>query len=577
MADKNTIKNWFLTGLKPTQTQFWATWDSFWHKDDKIPITAIEDIENILNDKADAEALANHFTDAQAHEVLFNDKEDKTQKGVPGGYAPLNEFSKLANQYLDIVDDFTTGGSTTLASGETVKVLKTQIDAINTLLSSDNVNLDNIQELVDAIETVQMSLNSILVNDLTSGGTTKALTAEMGKILKALIDAKVSGAGTINYLPKFTGAGTIGNSRVSEDGMTMMFDSNSVFAKMFIRNSIGAILKFGFFNDYGYKFGDYLLFNEFNLGSYFRLFTPAASSVINAKTNGNLHLLENNIGRLLIGTNTDNNTDLVQVNGTILAKALKLTALPDSTGDALFTKILTAKADGTIGCEDKFENSTEYKKTVALANSFLNYLQFVLNPVFQYLDLVSSFGDSFDANNIQPISSDKWMKIVGNSTKLSVNGSSFNRNSYDVVNTSISNANSIDKFHFGIWLYVPGSSYEQPQFSSEYTSIFTDAHNIRIDARFYFELINSIDPIGVEIYGGATENHNLVLLYEYTGSVTNFIIIDDLRLQLSSDIRFIGIRIIAQATSNARVTPISFTIKPTKPLAENTVFGSIYN
>lgn len=71
MADKNTIKNWFLTGLKPTQAQFWATWDSFWHKDEKIPITAIYDIENILNEKADAEALANHLTDVNAHAGLF--------------------------------------------------------------------------------------------------------------------------------------------------------------------------------------------------------------------------------------------------------------------------------------------------------------------------------------------------------------------------------------------------------------------------------------------------------------------------------------------------------------------------
>jgi carbonic anhydrase/acetyltransferase-like protein (isoleucine patch superfamily) len=54
MADKNTIKNWFKTGLKPTQ----PTWDSFWHKDEKIPIMAIDDIENILNEKADAEVLA---------------------------------------------------------------------------------------------------------------------------------------------------------------------------------------------------------------------------------------------------------------------------------------------------------------------------------------------------------------------------------------------------------------------------------------------------------------------------------------------------------------------------------------
>jgi hypothetical protein len=44
--------------------------------------------------------------------------------------------------------------------------------------------LDTIQEIVDAIETVQASLSTILVNNLTSGGTTKALTAEMGKLLQ---------------------------------------------------------------------------------------------------------------------------------------------------------------------------------------------------------------------------------------------------------------------------------------------------------------------------------------------------------------------------------------------------------
>lgn len=71
MADKITIKNWFKTGLKPTQEQFWAWIDSFWHKDEKIPITAIDDIENILNAKADAESLSNHLADANAHPELL--------------------------------------------------------------------------------------------------------------------------------------------------------------------------------------------------------------------------------------------------------------------------------------------------------------------------------------------------------------------------------------------------------------------------------------------------------------------------------------------------------------------------
>lgn len=68
---KNTIKDWFKNGLKPVQEQFWAWIDSYWHKDEKIPIAAIDDIENILNAKADAEALTNHVDDANAHAVLF--------------------------------------------------------------------------------------------------------------------------------------------------------------------------------------------------------------------------------------------------------------------------------------------------------------------------------------------------------------------------------------------------------------------------------------------------------------------------------------------------------------------------
>lgn len=32
-----TLKNWFRTGLKPTQQQFWDLLDSYWHKNDPIP------------------------------------------------------------------------------------------------------------------------------------------------------------------------------------------------------------------------------------------------------------------------------------------------------------------------------------------------------------------------------------------------------------------------------------------------------------------------------------------------------------------------------------------------------------
>lgn len=67
--------------------------------------------------------------------------------------------------------------------------VQSQINAIVTLLNSDNVNLDTVQELVDAIETLQLSLSTILVNDLTTGGVTKALTAQQGIVLKGMLDS----------------------------------------------------------------------------------------------------------------------------------------------------------------------------------------------------------------------------------------------------------------------------------------------------------------------------------------------------------------------------------------------------
>lgn len=72
----NNIKNWFKTGLKPTQNQFWDTWDSFFHKGEKIPVASIEGIDDLLQSKVSS----THLNDANAHTDLFNNKLDK------GGY-----------------------------------------------------------------------------------------------------------------------------------------------------------------------------------------------------------------------------------------------------------------------------------------------------------------------------------------------------------------------------------------------------------------------------------------------------------------------------------------------------------
>ena len=47
-----TIKNWFRTTLKPTQEQFWDTWDSFRHKEDKIYAKEIEYLSEFIKQTA---------------------------------------------------------------------------------------------------------------------------------------------------------------------------------------------------------------------------------------------------------------------------------------------------------------------------------------------------------------------------------------------------------------------------------------------------------------------------------------------------------------------------------------------
>lgn len=49
LVSLNAIKNWFKTGLKPTQAQFWDTWDSFRHKSEKVPVGDIDGLDELLS------------------------------------------------------------------------------------------------------------------------------------------------------------------------------------------------------------------------------------------------------------------------------------------------------------------------------------------------------------------------------------------------------------------------------------------------------------------------------------------------------------------------------------------------
>ncbi|MFJ1429476.1 hypothetical protein ACILE2_01560 [Capnocytophaga canimorsus] len=74
---RQVIKQWFSNFKKPTQEHFWAWLDSFWHKEDKIPMQSVEGLETALQSVPTSDQFDNHINDGNAHQALFDGKVDK--------------------------------------------------------------------------------------------------------------------------------------------------------------------------------------------------------------------------------------------------------------------------------------------------------------------------------------------------------------------------------------------------------------------------------------------------------------------------------------------------------------------
>jgi len=109
VTDKQTIKQWFKNGAKPVQENFWNWLDSFWHKNEKIPVSSIHQLDNLLHLKADKEQLEAHKTDTKAHPELFERKVDK----VAGKGLSTHDFTTEYRDKLNgliIPENRTNGG-----------------------------------------------------------------------------------------------------------------------------------------------------------------------------------------------------------------------------------------------------------------------------------------------------------------------------------------------------------------------------------------------------------------------------------------------------------------------------------
>jgi hypothetical protein len=169
----NTILSWFKTGLKPTQAQFWASWQSFWHKDEMIPQSSINNLTNVLNAKTENDQFNAHKIDPNAHPELFLLKEDLLNKGMPDGYAPLNEDRKLVSSFLNTVNNLVDGGTQSLLTAEQGKILKKEIDVVQKEIAYVDKNGNDGTGVLGNIKKAFLTIDSALDALPSTGGVIK--------------------------------------------------------------------------------------------------------------------------------------------------------------------------------------------------------------------------------------------------------------------------------------------------------------------------------------------------------------------------------------------------------------------
>lgn len=117
-----------------------------------------------------------------------------------------NQFITYYLKYIDIVDNLSSLETQKPLSAYQGKLLKDMINAIQAIISSDDVNLDTIQEIVNYIKDNKADIDEFLatkvnisdvIDNLTSTHTNKPLSANQGRILKELIDEIVNGTTTV--------------------------------------------------------------------------------------------------------------------------------------------------------------------------------------------------------------------------------------------------------------------------------------------------------------------------------------------------------------------------------------------
>ncbi|WP_312557095.1 hypothetical protein [Empedobacter brevis] len=138
-TEKSTLKNWFSSKLKPTQGQFWAWMDSYWHKGEKLPINTIDGLGEAVDGKAPLVHYHEHYATNDATSLSNENVLSWQQKlGVDDlDYVeiPTENATENSHPYVVVIND--EGKSAKRNANDFGKV-----DTVNEIEPDENKNVN---------------------------------------------------------------------------------------------------------------------------------------------------------------------------------------------------------------------------------------------------------------------------------------------------------------------------------------------------------------------------------------------------------------------------------------------------
>ena len=194
MTEKNILQNWFVTGAKPTQEQFWAWQESYWHKGENIPTEKILGLSEVLANKADAEILqhkANLDSSNLTNEHVLAWKKALGVGELPSNIATIDEGIKQGNTYT-----------------------KTKIDE---LLENSGKNIANTDLVIPAgvVRTLNVEGAKFQISGLANKKTDASFSRRLKTNERGEIGYSDEADVIVNIPERFASTGSIANTTIT--------------------------------------------------------------------------------------------------------------------------------------------------------------------------------------------------------------------------------------------------------------------------------------------------------------------------------------------------------------------------